>query len=170
MLPGKINNRSTVSLSHFPYRGSDQFWGNMIGLVRGDPVGSWTLTLDDSTPSVSHVCIYSAGDRATGLPIQPGLLCPLGDQTHELHGTGVESASLDWLHILSELLEKHHFVIALCVLRVHEYETKTRHHNLCIYNPHIARIDAPDGLRHAQNCLETHRKAFRVLSHSGAKI
>jgi hypothetical protein len=45
---GKINNRS--SLSHFLYRGSDQFWGNMIGLVRGDASGSWTLTLDVTTP------------------------------------------------------------------------------------------------------------------------
>jgi hypothetical protein len=63
------------------------------------------------------------------LPIRPGFLCPLADQTHELHGTGVEGASLDQLQIFSELLEKHHLVIALCVsrrvLRIHENETKT---------------------------------------------
>jgi hypothetical protein len=65
----------------------------MIGLVGGDPVGSWTLTLYDTTHA--HECIYGADDRATGLPIRPGSLHPLRDQTHELHGTSVESASLD---------------------------------------------------------------------------
>jgi len=103
----------------------------MIGLVGGDPVGSWALTLDDTSPfSYAHACVYGADDRATGLPIQSGSLCPFRDQTHELHGTSVESASPDWLQIFSELLEKHDLVIALCVLyvtvRVHEDETKTR--------------------------------------------
>jgi hypothetical protein len=125
----------------------------------------WVLGLSHSmTPPRRYhmrVCIYSARDCATGLPIQPGLLCPLGDQTHELHGTGVKSASLDQLQIFSELLEKHHFVIALCVLCV-----LISHYR---YNPHIALIGAPDGSRRAQNCLETRRKAFRVLSHSRAR-
>jgi len=63
--------------------------------------------------------------------------------------------------------------ITLSLRCVHENETKTRHYHisLCRYLiQHIAsNIDAPDGLRHARNCLETRRKAFRVLSHSNAR-
>jgi len=43
---------------------------------------------------------------------------------HESHGTGVESTSLDVLHILSEHFEQRHFVIELCGIGI------CKHHKL----------------------------------------
>ncbi len=45
-------------------------------------------------------------------------------QTHEPHGTGVESAGLDEFQVLPERFERRHFVIALCMLGVHKYHKR----------------------------------------------
>ena len=77
--------------------------GDIIHLVRSDP---WTLTLEDTPPR--------GGCGRSYARFSPS---PLTVQIHELHGTGVESASFDQLQIFSELLEEHHLVFTL---RVHE--------------------------------------------------
>ena len=97
----------------------------MFGLVHGDPVGLGLSHLIPPSRGIYHTRLSKARSHATG---QVCLLFLFGDQIHELHGTGVKSASLDYLQIFSELLEKHDLVFALWVFCVHENGTEVYHY------------------------------------------
>jgi len=56
---------------------------------------------------------------------------------HKSHGTGVESTSLDVLHILSEHFEQRHFVIKLCGIGVRKHH-KLQMRGVSIY-PQVQR-------------------------------